>query len=232
MSGFAMKRQMAAGLLALVSPWTAPAWAADDLQVRDFWPRRAAEGNSPEECVEVRQADPRATTNPHFWVGYGYAVAKAFGLLFISPLTVLVPHPGLTLRERGSELSLSWSGSAPIGTVAACRRRFGIVDEFYGHRLVLEGTWLPARPRAFTVRAGHRIIHHPTSWPVGVGAGLAAAVELAGPQATRPGVSPELVLHLGRCCSEFYWLVSLRWDRYFTGADRDHLNLSLGLVYW
>jgi hypothetical protein len=231
-----MRRRSVAGGLLVLALSAAPVRADEPvrfdgpvLKILDF--HRPSEGDSPEECIEVRQPNPMAT-DAAMWAGFGTGVAKAYLMLFVAPLTVLVPHPGVSVRERGTELSLSWSGSVPFGSVTACRRKWGGVDDFYGHRLVLDSTWLPGRPRAFTGRAGYRIVHHPTGWPVGVGAGLAGALELAGPQAVRGGVSPELVVHLGRCCSEFYWLVSLRWDRYFTGVDRDHVNVSLGLVYW
>lgn len=216
-------------LAVAIASWGAPAGAAPPLAA---WPGlRPTHGDSERACLGL-ETPPQRMTDMEVHASLGTGLGKLAELVVFGPLTVLTPHPGLLVRDSGAELSLSWSGSIPVGPITSCKRIWGGVDLAYGHRLLLESTLVPARPRTFATRAGYRYVHHPSAWRVGVGAGLAGALEVGGPRAVRAGVSPELALHVGRCCGALYWLLSVRWDRYFSGADRDQLNVSLGLVFF
>jgi len=192
---------------------------------------RPEHGDSPHECAELTR--PREVTNDAaVWMGFSEGVDEGVRIFVYGPLSVLAPQPGFIVRGARSDLALSWSASYAIGPISACRRTYSGGTFFFAHRVLVEGTWVASGDRAFTARAGYRYVHHQSTSRLGLGTGLAMALDLAGPHGVRPGVSPELLLHLGRCCSALYWMVSLRWDRYFAAADRNQWMASLGFVYW
>jgi hypothetical protein len=154
-------------------------------------------------------------------------VAYVFG-----PLSVLAPQPGVRVGDGAADFSLSWSASLPVGPATACRRTFGGLWYFHSHRVVLDSTFVPARPRELALRPGYRYVWHRSDSWIGAGAGLAPVLQVVRPGAFRAGVSPELLVHVGRCCKALYPFVSVRWDRYFSGAARDQLNASVALGYW
>lgn len=165
---------------------------------------------------------------------------EAGGILAAS----LIPHLGAQLRAGSPAMVASLPWSVPFGEPTSCSRQQGsfTVDMHRPHRVLFEpGIVSSQRGLGFYVRPGYRYIHHPTDWVVGVGAGLGVPVEIVGNREPfRVGVGPEIVLHFGRCCTPSYFMLSLRYDRFFNEKSkratdtpaRDLLSATLGYTFF
>lgn len=172
-------------------------------------------------------------------VAPGFAVMGAvYRAFWMGVLSAAVPHPGVRV-ERGGDAAgvLSWqlTYGLPVPPVRAAVLRLGcgneIRDEFRSHRVVLEPGIVWSRHPELYVRPGYRFLWHVGASAFGVGAGIGSTVALTGDDSTRASVAPELLLEYGRCCAPGYGLLTVRWDRYLSGATRDTLLVAFGLAY-
>ena len=197
----------------------------------------ARAGDSPSECTAERAAwlDRAARADfdeaaVHASMGDGIANSLLFGI------AALVPAVGLEI-ERGHALpaaSLAWSVSRPFGPVTACStaRYSGDLYELRSLRATIEGgVVIRSRPWEY-LRPGLRAIWHRTAWPLGVGAGLGTTLALMPEQQGAASVSPELLLHYGRCCGFGYGLLTLRADVFFPSRYPTTATASLGFAVW
>jgi hypothetical protein len=222
------------GLVAMLLAMPRPAWSQElqRIQVPPFFFDQAgpSSGDSVAECRALHV--PLPTHDGMVYAGMGDAMAEMAVAFVLGPLSVLTPQPGLRLGRGSADFSLSWSMSLPVGPATACQRERGNIWYFHSHRVVLDSTFVPARPRELALRPGYRYVWHRSDAWIGIGGGLAPVLQVEGPGAFRAGVSPELLVHVGRCCRSVYPFASVRWDRYFSGAARNQWNASLGLGYW
>jgi hypothetical protein len=174
--------------------------------------------------------DPECETMKYYGEALGGMVREQALLVVASVL----PHPGLRIQPDGTgpHMTLSWPWSLPFGQPGETSS-YGHCGKAYHHRhrVVLEpGIVLNAAEGLF-VRAGYRYIWHRANTRVGFGAGIGSTGELRGPDTPRASVSPELLVHYGRCCVSGYLLLSLRYD-YFPGAGPGVAAASIGITYW
>lgn len=151
-------------------------------------------------------------------------------------LATLVPHVGAQLRGREPAATVSWPWSLPFGWPMACTRTQGSfhVGEHRPHRLVLEPGFATGNlGTGFFTRVGYRFLYHQSDWVVGIGGGVGGTFEIEGnSEPTRAGVSPELLVHFGGCCEPGYFLLAVRYDRFFDGVERDIVSGNLGFSYF
>ena len=128
-------------------------------------------------------------------------------------------------------MTLSWPWSLPLGRPEESSPYGHCAEAYHNrHRLVLEPGIVLNASEAIFVRAGYRYIWHRAGARVGFGAGIGSTGELRGPDTPRASVSPELLVHYGRCCVSGYLLLSLRYD-YFPGAGPGAAAASIGFTY-
>ena len=170
------------------------------------------------------------TTEPALWMSYAEGMADARALL----VAAVVPHVGVRLQDEPWSLgpAFGWPWSLAFGPATASSRRICGTDDHLPHRLVLEPGIVVASRVLFYFRPGYRFVWHAAGGRTGFGAGLGSTVEIVGVPEVRASVSPELLLHLGRCCRPGYLLVSLRYDRYWQGTGRNELTASVGITFW
>lgn len=208
-------------LLALALGAGLPASAQTPLDDKAFEDARAILG------------DPYCTTMPGATQGLEGAFER-YLLVLWAPVAVLAPHVGVHADADETALSLRWSVQAPFGptTSETVRRRRCAVTRFphQGNRAVLSGALLLTEDPRWQLRGGYRYIHHAEDALFGFGAGLGGTVDFG--EATRVGLSPELVLRFGRCCKPFYWTLVARYDAWFEGAARHGLMIDLGVTVY
>jgi hypothetical protein len=165
----------------------------------------------------------------HFFDAVG---GQAGGLI----AATLIPHAGAQLRGNAPAAVISWPWSLPIGPAWSCTRKPGTltVRAHRPHRALIEpGIATGKNGTGFFVRPGYRFLHHPSDWVVGVGGGIGSTVEIAGNREPfRPSLSPEAVVHFGRCCDPSYFTLAVRYDRFFGGTIEDILTGSLGYTFF
>jgi hypothetical protein len=152
-------------------------------------------------------------------------------------LATLLPHVGAQFRGDAPAAYVGWPWSIFVfGPYYACTRKENsfIVHGHRVHRILVEPAIVPSKQGVgFSVRPGYRFIWHPTSWVVGPGIGIGSTLEVAGNQEPfRYSVGPELVAHFGNCCSSSYFTLTMRYDHYFKGNNRDIIGGSLGYVFF
>lgn len=151
-------------------------------------------------------------------------------------LATVIPHAGAQIRGQAPAAVVSWPWSIPIGPAYTCSRKPGTlaVRKHRAHRALLEpGFAAGQRGVGVFVRPGYRFIMHPSDWVVGVGGGLGSTVEIAGNREPfRLSISPEGVLHFGRCCDASYFTLAVRYDRFLGGVIEDVAGASLGYTFF
>jgi hypothetical protein len=161
---------------------------------------------------------------------------KGFGTSGEVLLASVIPHLGAQLRASTPAAVVSWPWSLPIGPASSCSRQRGSFDvELHRpHRVVLEpGIVSSNRGIGVFARPGYRFLHHPSDWVVGVGGGLGSTVEIAGNREPfRVGIGPEMLAQFGHCCGPGYFLLSVRYDRFFTGGVLDLVTGTLGYTFF
>jgi hypothetical protein len=163
--------------------------------------------------------------------------AVSEGILAVSSALL----PDLGAQYDGSEFgfALSWSFTLPFGpeTGPLVGVRWHCAPDEYAHRL---------RPNRFNVdlgfvftesttyfaRPGYGWVWHEKDALLGFGLGLGSTLSWSDAAGFRPSLSPEIGLRVGACCDPGYWLLTLRYDRYFAGERRNTALLKLGLEYW
>jgi hypothetical protein len=198
---------------------------------------RQTEGNSPRDCAAMaddqrRRTERRPITEVDVYRGMG----DAFGAMVAMRWAAFVPTLGMHL-ERGSHspgLVISWPASIPIGPVTACRIApiSGGLHEFHALRLVIEPALVVRRPLSVFLRPGLRAIWHRSSWRVGFGGGIGSTLAWIDGERVAASISPELSLHLGRCCHPGYILINARVDRYYPRREPDTALVNIGFVFW
>jgi len=152
-------------------------------------------------------------------------------------LATIIPHVGAQFRGDSPAVHVAWPWSVLVfGPYYACSRKKGtfVVHGHRVHRILVEPAVVSSRLGVgFSVRTGYRFVWHPTSWVVGPGLGVGSTVEIAGNREPfRYSVSPEIVLHFGRCCAPSYFTFALRYDHYFKGTNLDIVGGSLGYTFF
>jgi hypothetical protein len=151
-------------------------------------------------------------------------------------LATIIPHVGAQLRAETPAAVVSWPWSFPIGPPSTCTRRQGTfnVALHRPHRAVLEpGIVSSNRGVGVFARPGYRYIHHPSDWVVGFGGGVGSTIEIAGQREPfRVGIGPELLAHFGHCCESSYFVLAVRYDRFFTGGVLNLLTATLGYTFF
>ncbi len=151
--------------------------------------------------------------------------------------TVLPSIGGRFGREpQNARMQLSWPWSLPVGPPMSVTRTLGTCRErtfsFKPIRLLLEPGLAWTSPLTLFVRPGMRFVFHPADWRLGIGAGVGSTLEARGPWGFRASLSPELLLHWGRCCAPGFVTLSLRYDRFFAGEEHDAVTTSIGFSFY
>ncbi|MGI5864142.1 MAG: hypothetical protein ACOX6T_19100 [Myxococcales bacterium] len=137
---------------------------------------------------------------------------------------------------QNARLQLSWPWSLPIGPPMSVTRSYGTCRErtysLKPIRLMLEPGIAWTTPLTLFVRPGMRFVFHPADWRLGIGAGVGSTLEARGPWGFRASLSPELLLHWGRCCKPGFVTLSLRYDRFFAGEEHDAVTTSIGFSFY
>jgi hypothetical protein len=206
------------------------------------WPRvdtftTPGNGDSPRRCATLagearRRLEERPLTEADVYRGMG----DAFGAMAAIRLAAFVPTAGLHL-QRGSRvpgLAISWPASIPLGPVTACRVSPGSGDlhEFRALRLVLEPALVVRRPLSVFLRPGLRALWHRSTWRVGFGAGVGSTLAWIDGDRVAASISPELSVHVGRCCAPGYLLINFRADRYYPRREPDTALANIGFAFW
>ena len=89
-----------------------------------------------------------------------------------------------------------------------------------------------ARSTTYFGRPGYSWVWHRKGSSFGLAPGLGSTLSWSDSAGFRPSLSPELGLRYGECCDPGYWILTLRYDRYFAGEGRDAVLLKLGFDYW
>lgn len=193
-------------------------------------------GDTPGACAELAAAErARMAHRPITEMDVYRGMGDAFGTMILLRWASVLPSLGVQAQRdaRVPGLSVSWPFSLPFGPVTACNSaRGGGVDEFRPLRLALEpGLVVRSTPVLF-LRPGVRAIWHHSQSRVGVGAGLGSTLAWSDGAGVAASISPELLVHLGRCCRPGYLLVTVRADRYFPRRQADTLTATVGLAFW
>jgi hypothetical protein len=230
---------LVAGLLAFAGDVThaeaAATWPLQSLELGDSV--HHTEGDSPRACAEVAEATRRRfERGPITEVDVYRGMGDAFGALAAMQLAAFVPTLGLHL-QRGSRapgFAISWPASIPLGPVTACRisPSSGELQEFRALRLVIEPALVVRRPWSIFLRPGIRAIWHRSAWRVGFGGGLGSTLAWIDGDRVAASVSPELSVHVGRCCGPGYLLINVRVDRYYPRREPDSALVNLGFAFW
>ncbi len=192
-------------------------------------------GDSPAECAAAQAAwreESRSAAEPEVYASMGDGIAKAalFGV------AAVVPSVGIELDRAhdGPALALAWSASVPFGPVTACRsgRHSRDLYRLRALRAVLEGGVVLRSSAWPYLRPGLRGIWHRSAWPLGIGAGLGTTLALMPDAHGAASVSPELLLHYGRCCDPGYLLLALRADMFFPRRYPTSALASLTFAFW
>ena len=91
---------------------------------------------------------------------------------------------------------------------------------------------------AMWIRPGYRLLVHPSSWVAGIGGGIGSTIDLFGFQSGgkaepfRASISPEILIHFGKCCDRGFFTLTVRSDIYLVGQDRFIIGGSAGYTYF
>ena len=147
-----------------------------------------------------------------------------------------IPHVGAQLRADAPVVVVSWPWSIPFGPAYTCSRHVGsfTVRDYRFHRALVEPTVIAGQKGSgFLTRFGYRFLYHPSDWVVGAGGGLGTTVDLAVKgEPTRASLGPEAVLQFGHCCDASYFILALRFDRYFAGSSTNIIGGTLGYTFF
>lgn len=196
---------------------------------------RADNYDSMEGCIRAREG-LEANVSQLSEVDVYRSMGDGFYDMSVFTLAGLFPNVAVEL-ERGADLpafALSWSGSLPFGPVTACRttRYSHTLYVFRPFRAVLETGIVIRSPVWEYLRPGLRGIWQRSSWPIGVGAGIGSTLGAMPNQHGAASISPELLVHYGRCCAPGYWLLTLRADVFYPRRYPATASANLGLAYW
>lgn len=162
--------------------------------------------------------------------------ASALGTTSALLLATILPHAGGQLRGQEPAALVAWPLALPFGPAFACSRKRGTfwVRKHRAHRFMLEpGIVGSNQGVGVYVRPGYRFVHHPADWVVGAGGGIGSTIEVGGNrEPVRPSLGPEAVLHFGHCCEASYFVLALRYDRFFGGTNRDIVGATLGYTFF
>jgi hypothetical protein len=151
-------------------------------------------------------------------------------------LASLVPHVGSQLRADAPVVMIAWPWSVPIGPAYTCSRHQGsfTVRDYRYHRALVEPIVIAGqRGGGFLTRFGYRFLYHPSDWVVGAGGGVGTTIDLAvRGEPARASLSPEAVLQFGHCCDASYFVLAVRYDRYFAGNTANVIGGSLGYTFF
>lgn len=155
---------------------------------------------------------------------------------------------GLSLlpSEVGGDVPLDVAGSGRILVawsfqIPVLRDSAGTTAVSSNHRVVLAPGLALGEQRGatagdeadvtFRARAGYRWVHHPSEGVFGVLAGIGTTMEFW--PVVRPSLSPEIGLHVGRCCSspEGNVTLILRGDAWLAGADALRASALIGWTF-
>ena len=139
---------------------------------------------------------------------------EALGGMFREQALVAVAAAFLT-RACASSPRAGAAHDAVVAVVVPARAARGKLTP----RSLRQGVPQPAPPRvrarhrvgrggSDSIRGGYRYIWHRAGARVGFGAGIGSTGELRGPDTPRASLSPELLVHYGRCCLSGYLLLS------------------------
>jgi hypothetical protein len=182
--------------------------------------------------------DPECGTMKYFGEGMLAGMMALQEGLFAVYSAVL---PDLGAAYDGSEFAfaLSWSFVLPFGpeTGPLVRVRWHCAPDEYAHRLRpnrlhLEAGFVFATPTTYFARPGYSWVWHAKGASFGAGLGLGSTLAWSDAAGFRPSLSPELGLRYGECCDPGYWVLTLRYDRYFAGEHRNTALVKLGFDYW
>jgi hypothetical protein len=147
-----------------------------------------------------------------------------------------VPHVGAQLRAEAPVVVIAWPWSIPIGPAYTCSRHVGsfTVRDYRFHRALVEPTVIAGQKgTGFLTRFGYRFLYHPSDWVVGAGGGLGTTIDLAVKgEPTRASLGPEAVLQFGHCCDASYFILAMRFDRYFAGSSTNIIGGTLGYTFF
>lgn len=202
----------------------------------DVFPGRT-EGNSPRDCAALAEDQRRrARSRPITEIDVYRGMGDAFGALIAFRWAAFTPTLGMQLERdsRSAGFVISWPASIPVGPVTACRiaRFSGDVHEFQSLRLVLEPALVVRRPVSLFLRPGLRAIWHRSNWRVGFGGGFGSTLVWIDGDRFAASLSPELTLHVGRCCQPGYLLINIRADRYYPRREPDTALVNVGFGFW
>ena len=192
-------------------------------------------GDSPAQCAAAEKTwleESRYAAEPEVYASMGDGLANAvlFGVAALAPSAGLEGDGG---HDRPA-LALAWSATLPWGPVTACRvgRHSHDLYMLRSLRAVLEAGVLIRSSASPYVRPGLRAIWHRSAWPVGVGAGLGSTLALMPDTRGAASVSPELLLHYGKCCEPGYLVLALRADLFFPRTYPMSAVASLTFAFW
>jgi hypothetical protein len=169
-------------------------------------------------------ADTPMTTS---WRNFGYGL-----------LATLAPDLGLRMGSGPPlvRFQLSWPWTLPFGPPMSITRSSDECDqrlyELKPLRLLFEPGIVFTSTTTLYARPGLRFVFHPAGWSAGVGAGIATTIEALGPWGVRASVSPEMLVHWGRCCEPGFLSLSLRYDRFFAGEELNAVTTSVGFSFF
>jgi hypothetical protein len=147
-----------------------------------------------------------------------------------------IPHVGAQLRADAPVVVIAWPWSIPIGPAYTCSRHVGsfTVRDYRYHRALVEPTVIAGQKGSgFLTRFGYRFLYHPSDWVVGAGGGLGTTIDLAVKgEPTRASLGPEAVLQFGHCCDASYFILAMRFDRYFAGSSTNIIGGTLGYTFF
>jgi len=195
-----------------------------------------AGADSPGACAGLDEAARwRFNHQPTTEADVYRSMGEGIGDEIIGRFIAFVPSLGLEL-ERSSPspgLAIFWTATLPFGPVTACRfSRGGNLYVLRPLRLVIEPGILVRKPFCAFLRPGLRAIWHRSAWPLGLGAGIGSTLFVSDADRGSASISPELLVHYGRCCAPLYFLLSIRADRFFPRRQPDAVTASLGFAYF
>jgi hypothetical protein len=168
----------------------------------------------------------------------GSGMADSVANLALGGLATLLPSVGLRFGSAPNitRLQLSWPWSLPLGPAMSTSSKAGPCRdrtfELKPIRLLLEPGLAFTSPTTLFARPGLRFVLHPPGWKTGFGGGVGSTIEFAGTSGLRGSVSPELLLHWGKCCEPGFATFTLRFDRYFAGEDVNAVSAGAGFSFY
>ncbi len=223
---------------------------ANDAHAEDVDPEAGdfADGTTDVKSLETRNKRELASwvasrpPEPYVYPERDLTLGAAWGPLFDAfdkgsgalVASTLIPHFGVTILGGTPQATLAWPWSFPLGPKLSATRDYRKFDVYVYRpfRLIFEPILVVGDEIRFALRPGIRFLHHPSTWPVGIGAGVGANLTLAAKGGSAIAVSPEAVVQIGRCCRPSYITLAIRPDIFVTGETSFVFSTHVGFTYF